>query len=429
MKISIEEYKRRRNQVLQTMKNGILVIPSLPESTMSNDVNFVYRQNSDILYLCGFEEPNTTLVLKKGEDKNEFILFVPKRDKLFETWNGRREGTVGAKEKFFADEAFENSELKNKLSDWFTETECLYFPFKFNQSIDEVILNSISEAKRQRKLYPVEIINPLPIIHKMRAIKSSEEIELLKKGSKISIEAHLTAMKNTKNSKFEYEVEAYYDFTFKKYGSKRAAYPHIVGGGENATILHYITNDSKLNDGELLLVDAGCEYGNYATDITRTWPINGRFSDVQKEVYDIVLQVQNECIKMIKPGVSFQSLTDHAIKKITEGLIKLNLLEGEVKDNVKEKTYRRFFMHGLGHWMGIDVHDSPFYNLQDKTLEEGMVITVEPGIYIPVEDDIPERLRGIGIRIEDDIVVTKNGNVNLTAELPKTIEEIEKIME
>ncbi len=429
MELSQSVYERRRQSVFEKMEKGILILPSNPESVMSNDVNYIYRQNSNILYLTGFREPNTLVVLTKQDDETKFIMFVPPRDPDFEIWNGRRAGVDGAKNEYGADEAFSNEEMSEQLPDLINGFENLYYPFGINPEIDNLILGLKQALKRKRGYsFPARIIDPLPILHKMRLIKSPEEVEIMKKGSKISIDAHMMAIKSTKPGMYEYEIEAIYEFVFKKNGAKRAAYPSIVGSGKNATILHYISNDQQLSEGDLLLVDAGCEYADYAIDITRTWPVSGKFTKFQKKIYEIVLNIQEECIQKCVVGTKFGDLHNHCVRRISEELIKLGLLEGPIDDVINKEKYKKFFMHGLGHNLGIDTHDVSSIPLKETVLEEGMVVTIEPGIYIPDSEEIPEEFRGIGIRIEDDIVVTKNGPLNLTEDLPKSVEELEGLV-
>ncbi len=423
-----EVYQKRRNLFAKKMKEGVLILPSNPESIMSNDVHYPYRQNSNILYFSGFKEPNTVLVLEKSNDNVKFTMFVPPHDPKFEIWNGRRQGVDGAKKNFFADEAFSIESFSEKLLEIIADQNVLYYTFGINPEIDQLILNSKSKLKEKRKQFPLEIIDPEPMIHEMRLIKQPEEIEIMKKGSEISIHAHLNAIKMTRPGMYEYEIDAIYEYEFKRHGAKRAAYPSIVGSGKNAVILHYIENNDRLEDGDLLLVDAGCEYNDYAIDITRTWPINGKFSDEQKKIYEIVLTVQNECIDKCVSGIKFGDLHNYCVKRITEELIKLNLLSGDIDEIIENEGYKRFFMHGLGHNLGIDTHDVSTIPLKERILKPGMVVTIEPGIYIPDEPDIPESYRGIGVRIEDDILITETGNLNLTEKLPKSIKEIEKLV-
>ncbi len=429
MELSQEVYKRRRDALMERMDDGIMILPSNPESIMSNDVHYVYRQNSNVIYLTGFKEPNTVVILLKKDEEQKFIMFVPPRDPATEIWNGRREGVEGAKKRFHADDAFSIESIEEQLPELINGSQKLYYTFGVNPEIDELVLKLQNQLKQKRGYsFPTHIIDPEPLLHEMRLIKSKEEIEIMKKGSKISIEAHLEAIKSTKPGMFEFEIEAIYDYIFKKNGAKRAAYPSIVGSGKNATILHYITNDSELREGDLLLVDAGCEYNDYAIDITRTWPISGKFSETQKTIYQIVLSIQEECIEKCLEGAKFGDLHDHCVKRISEELINIGLLEGPVEKVIEEETYKKFFMHGLGHNLGIDTHDVSRIPLKETILKEGMVVTIEPGIYIPDSEEIPEEYRGIGVRIEDDIVITKNGPLNLTDALPKSIEEIENLV-
>ncbi len=423
-----QEFAERRTKFFDFMEKGIALFPSNKESIMSNDVHYPYRQNSDLLYLCNFPEPETILVMVKSEEERKTILFVPPRDPEFEIWNGLREGVDGAIQNYGADEAYSNEELEEKLQELLGGQPVLYYAFGNNPDIDKLILDSKQILRKKRKKFPSIIVDPTPQVHEMRLIKSDKEIEVMKKGAEISMEAHLLAMKATKPGMMEYQIDAIYEYVFKSRGAKRAAYPSIVGSGKNATILHYAQNDAVLRNGDLLLVDAGCEYNNYAIDITRTWPVNGKFNPAQRRIYELVLNVQEACIEKCQPGILFEDLHNFAVRQLTEGLVDLGLLDGEIEKLIGDKTYRRFFMHGLGHSLGIDTHDVPMVPLRERELRKGMVVTIEPGIYIPDQEDIPEEYRGIGIRLEDDILVTDGSPVNLTAKLPKKVKEIEKIV-
>jgi len=431
MGISPEFSQRREKFFSKLDDNSIAILTSNDIGIMSNDVDYYYRQNSDLYYLSGFVEPKTVLVFEKNEGETKYTMIVPPKDPEFETWNGRRSGVEGAKENFGADESYSNENLEEVISEKLPKYGKVYYEIGRSDKMDNIILNLITKAykkKRSKTLGPHILVNPTSIIEKMRTKKTPYELELMRRANKISIEAHRKAMKSTKVGMKEYELEAVYMYHFYKNGARRPAYTSIVGSGVNATILHYIENDDTINDGDLVLADCGSEFKYYASDITRTWPANGKFTDPQTEVYQIVLDVQNECIEMCKPGIKFKEIADYSVKKLTEGMVKLGLLEGDVDKLIEDKKYRRFYMHGLGHWLGIDTHDTSRISLMESTLEPGHVFTIEPGIYIPEDDDIEEKYRGIGVRIEDDILITENGHENLTGSLEKTVDELEKLL-
>lgn len=429
--ISKDEYKSRRQELIDILDHGIIIIPGYPYKNMSNDVEYEFRQHTDLLYFTGFPEPNTTAIIENSPEKQKFTLFVPERDKEFEIWNGRRYGTDGAINEFDADEAYNNEELPTKLPEILVNYEKVYHVMNQNEELDQLVLSSMQKAVSNREKKgrgPFQLINPIYEFHALRNIKSTAEIELLRKTAEISAEAMSLAMKVTKPGMKERQIEALIEYHYAKNGCDREAYPSIVGSGINATILHYIENNAELHDGELLLIDAGAEYEGYAADITRTWPINGAFTEPQRDIYQLVLDTQKKCINEVKPGVKLWDLQDMAVDLLTQGLLDLGLLEGEKEKIIEEKTYRRFFMHGLSHWLGMDVHDCGKIDRKEELLKPGQYFTVEPGIYIPDEEDIPEKYRGIGVRIEDDILVTDSGYENLTDGVVKEIHEIEAII-
>ncbi len=426
------EFAERRKRFFSHMEsNSIAILTSNDTSTMSNDVEYYYRQNSDLYYLSGFKEPKTVLIFEKNDKEQKFTMVVPPRDPEFETWNGRRAGLEGAISIYGADESFSNEDLEEVLSEKLPNYETVYYETERSKKMDGIILGLIAKAykaKRKPKTGPHTIINPTLVIEKMRTKKSAYEIELLRRTNQISIEAHRAAIRETRPGMMEYEIEAIYQYHFLKNGARRPAYTSIVGSGVNATILHYIENSDRVENGDLILADCGSEYQYYAADITRTWPANGKFTEAQKEVYQIVLDAQNECIAMCRPGVKFSDIMDKSIRILTEGMVKLGLLQGDLDELIENKDYRRFFMHGLGHWLGIDTHDTSRISLKESVLEPGHVFTIEPGLYIPTDDDIEEKYRGIGVRIEDNILITEDGHENLTASLEKEIPDIEKLM-
>jgi len=423
----LQEFMRRMDQ------KSVAIIPGAREATRSNDTQYRFRQDSDFYYLTGFEEPDSIAVVAPGREK-KYTLFVRPRDPEQEIWVGRRAGVEGAKSEFGADESFPVAEFETKLQDILDGADKLYFRLGSYPDLDNTIIKQIAQmrALNRKPIHPPQtIIDPATIVHEMRVLKSPAEIELMQKAADIAAEAHVEAMKTVKPGMKEYEVEAQIEQVFRRRGASGPSYTSIVGAGANATVLHYINNDGELRAGDLLLVDAGAEYKGYASDITRTFPINGRFSKAQREIYDLVLETQMSCVEMVRPGVTHDELKTHSVEMLTEGMVKLGLLKGEPAQLVKEEKYKQFYMHGLGHLLGIDVHDVGvyYYDKQSRALEPGVVMTVEPGIYIaPDTKDIPEQYLGIGVRIEDDVLCTANGPQVLTTGVPKNADEIEALM-
>ena len=423
----LQEFMRRMDQ------KSVAIIPSAREATRSNDTQYRFRQDSDFYYLTGFEEPDSIAVVAPGREQ-KYTLFVRPRDPEQEIWVGRRAGVEGAKSEFGADEAYPVAEFETKLQDLLDGADKLYFRLGSYPDLDNTIIKQIAQMRslNRKPIHPPRtIIDPATIVHEMRVLKSADEIELMQKAADIAAEAHVEAMKAVRPGMKEYEVEALIEQIFRRQGASGPSYTSIVGAGANATVLHYINNDGELRDGDLLLVDAGAEYKGYASDITRTFPINGRFSKAQREIYDLVLETQMSCVEMVRPGVTHDELKEHSVEMLTEGMVKLGLLKGEPKELIKEEKYKQFYMHGLGHLLGIDVHDVGiyYYDKQSRALEPGVVMTVEPGIYIaPDTKDIPEQYLGIGVRIEDDVLCTVDGPKVLTTGVPKNADEIEALM-
>jgi Xaa-Pro aminopeptidase len=422
----LEEFMRRMDQ------KSVAIIPSAREATRSNDTQYRFRQDSDFLYLTGFEEPESIAVVAPAAE-HKFTLFVRPRDPEQEIWVGRRAGIEGAKSEFGAHESFPIAEFEEKLQDILDGAEKLYYRLGVNTDLDGSIIRKIAQmrALNRKPIHPPRtIIDPATIVHELRVLKSAEEIELMQRAADIAAEAHVEAMKAVRGGMMEYEVEALIEQIFRRHGSG-PSYTSIVGAGANATVLHYINNDGELHDGELLLVDAGAEFKGYASDITRTYPINGKFTKAQREIYDLVLAAQMSCVEMVRPGVTHDELKAHSVELLTEGMVKLGLLKGEPAELIKEEKYKQFYMHGLGHLLGIDVHDVGiyYYDKQSRALEPGVVMTIEPGIYVaPDTKDIPEQYLGIGVRIEDDVLCTANGPRVLTTGVPKDADEIEALM-
>ncbi|MCA1557138.1 MAG: Xaa-Pro aminopeptidase [Acidobacteria bacterium] len=416
-------------------ENSVAIIPGSLEATRSNDTHYRYRQSSDFLYLTGFDEPESIAVIAPSREQ-KYTLFVRPRDPEREIWDGLRAGVEGAKEKFGADEAFPVEEFRDKLTDILNDAAHLYYRIgDGNPELDQAIINQIARMRamgRRGITPPQSIVDPGTILHEMRLIKTDEEIELMQRAADIAAEAHRMAMQESRPGVKEYVIEALIEYHFRRSGASAPAYSSIVGGGANATILHYINNDAELRDGDLLLIDAGAEYQGYASDITRTFPVNGRFTEAQRDIYELVLEAQTACIEMTAPGVTMDELHDRSVEILTEGMVRLGLLQGEVKQLIEEEKYKQFYMHRLGHFLGMDVHDVGRYQIngQARPLEPGVVITIEPGIYIAADTkDIPETYLGIGVRIEDDVLVTGEGNRVLTDKAPKEVKEIEELME
>ena len=423
----LEEFMRRMDQ------KSVAIIPAAREATRSNDTQYRFRQDSDFYYLTGFEEPEAIAVIAPGREQ-KYTLFVRPRDPEQEIWVGRRAGVEGAKSEFGADESFPIAEFDEKLHDILDGAENLYYRLGVNTDLDNRIIRKIAEmrALNRKPIHPPRtIIDPATIVHEMRVLKSPEEIELMQKAADIAAEAHVEAMKAVRPGMKEYEVEALIEQVFRRRGAAGPSYTSIIGAGPNATVLHYINNDGELRDGELLLIDAGAEYKGYASDITRTFPINGRYTQGQREIYDLVLETQMSCVEMVRPGTTHDELKQHSVEMLTEGMVRLGLLKGKPADLIKEEKYKQFYMHGLGHLLGIDVHDVGiyYYDKQSRALEPGVVMTVEPGIYVaPDTKDVPEKYLGIGVRIEDDVLCTSNGPRVLTTKVPKDADEIEALM-
>jgi Xaa-Pro aminopeptidase len=423
----LQEFLRRMRP------NSVAIIPSARETTRSNDTHYRFRQDSDFFYLTGFEEPDSIAVLRVDREPR-YTLFVRPRDPEREIWDGRRAGVEGARNDFGAIESHPIIEFDEKLHDILDGSEVLYYRLGNNRDLDDSIIRQISRMRsvnRKPVHPPTTIIDPATIVHEQRVIKSEEELEIMQRAADIAAEAHCEAMKAARAGMQEYELEALIERVFRQRGAAAPAYTSIVGAGANATILHYINNDGELRDGELLLIDAGAEYKGYASDITRTFPVNGKFTRAQREIYDLVLKAQMSCVELVRPGTTHDQLKRHSIEVLTEGMVELGLLKGNPKELIEEKKYEQFYMHGLGHMLGIDVHDvgQYWYGTESRALEPGVVMTVEPGIYIsPDTKDIPEQYLGIGVRIEDDVVCTENGPRVLTSKVPKSADEIEALM-
>jgi Xaa-Pro aminopeptidase len=426
------EFTKRRNALLEKIGDAVAIFPSAPETIRSNDTRYPYRQDTDLYYLTGFEEPQSVLVLAPRHDKIKSALFVLPRDPEKETWDGRRAGVEGATSGFGVDAAFPIAELDQRLPEFLDTAPLLYYAFDrdaaFNQRIVEAI-RRYRMARRRTDGGPLTVADPSIVLHDMRTIKSAADIEGMRRAVAISREAHIAAMRLSRPGMHEYELQAIVEYVFTSRGARGAAYTSIVGAGVNGTVLHYMTNRARIKDTDLVLIDAGAEVDYYCGDLTRTWPMSGKFSPAQRSVYEIVLAAQLRCIEMCKPGANFNGdINDAAIRIITEGLVDLRLLRGSVDENIEKSAYRRFYMHRIGHYLGMDTHDVGFYRERGewRPLAAGMVVTIEPGIYIPDDDDIDGALRGIGVRIEDNVLITPGGSENLSDGTPKSIEEVER---
>lgn len=431
----IKELISRRNSVINKMvDNSAAIFFSAPEVVRSNDTHYPYRQNSDFWYLTAFAEPEAVfLIVKETSSQPKTILFNRRKDQLAETWTGYRLGQEDAPKIIHVDEAYPFEEITDILPTIISGKKAIYHAnqqYPYADNIINQLMLTLKNGTRKGLYAPDTMIDWRPILHEMRLFKSPAEIEIMRKAGKITAQGHIRAMLTCKPNNYEYQLEAEILHEFAMTGARSPSYNTIVGSGNNGCILHYENNNCLLKDGELVLIDAGCEYQYYAGDITRTFPINGKFTSAQRDIYDIVLKSQYKAIELFKPGVSVKQVNDSVVKIMVEGLVSLGILQGEIDNLIEEKAYSAFYMHGLGHWLGIDVHDVGDYKSisRDRLLEPGMVITVEPGLYINRHADVPEKYKGIGIRIEDNILITDTGNEILTADVPKDPELIEKLM-
>jgi Xaa-Pro aminopeptidase len=435
MSISKQEFARRRQELMAMMEpNSIAILPAAPERVRSRDTEYPFRQDSDFYYLSGFVEPESVLVLIPGREHGEFVLFCRERDRQKETWNGYRAGPEGACEQFDADDAFPIEDIDDILPGLVEGRERVYYAMGKDADFDHQVMvwiNAIRAQVRTGAIPPGEILDLDHLLHDMRLFKSAAEIRVMKRAGEISADAHLRAMQVCKPGLYEYQLEAEIHHEFARQGARFPAYNTIVGGGVNGCILHYVDNSEVLKDGDLVLIDAGCELEYYAADITRTFPVNGKFNPEQRALYELTLQAQEATFAAIKPGSHWNEPHEASVRVITTGLVQLGLLHGDVDTLIQEEAYKAFYMHRVGHWLGLDVHDVGDYRVggEWRVLEPGMVMTVEPGIYVAHDNTtVDAKWRGIGIRIEDDVLVTKEGYEILTAKAPKTVDEIEAVM-
>ena len=435
MTIRLQEFQRRRRELMEQMEpNSIAILAAAPERTRNRDVEHPYRQDSDFWYLSGFPEAEAVMVLLPGREHGEYVLFCRERDRAREIWNGYRAGPEGAVADYGADDAFPINDIDDILPGLVEGRERVYYDLGRDAGFDSRLMgwvNTIRERVRTVAQPPGEFVARSHLLHDMRLFKSKAEADLMRQAAQISAGAHVRAMQSVRPGMYEYQLEAEYLHEFMRHGARSPAYPSIVGGGANGCILHYIENSAPLKDGDLVLVDAGCELHNYASDITRTFPINGKFSGEQRALYELVLASQYAAIEATHTGNHWNVPHETVVRILTEGLVDLGLLAGHVDDLIEEQSYQRFFMHRTGHWLGLDVHDVGDYRIggEWRQLEVGMTLTVEPGLYIAPDDDtVEDRWRGIGIRIEDDVLVTKEGCDVLTRDVPKNIDDIEALM-
>jgi len=427
-----EHFTQRRNSFIEAIGSAVAILPGAPVAIRSNDVEFIYRQDNDFYYLTGFAEPEAVALFAPGE-KEAYVLFVRPRDKERETWTGRRAGVDGAMVEYGADKAYPIDEFQRVAARYIEKAERVYYPLGVNERVDARLLELIKSAAAMRPRMgsgPNALLDPREILHEARLYKHPEELETMRRAIAISAAAHTAAMRNARGGMMEWEIEALVDYQFRKRGAAGPSYPSIIASGPNAATLHYIHNDREMRHGDLLLIDAGCEYDFYASDVTRTFPVGARFASLQRDLYEIVLAAQSKAIETVRPGVKFDEPHQAALRVLVEGMCHVGLLNGTPDEVISNGSYRRYYMHRTSHWLGMDVHDVGLYRVagESRTLQSGMVLTVEPGIYIgPGDDQAPEEFRGIGIRIEDDVLVTAEGHEVMTAAIPKSVTDLEAL--
>ncbi|MBI5136209.1 MAG: aminopeptidase P N-terminal domain-containing protein [Nitrospirae bacterium] len=427
-------HARRRERFMAAIDGAIAIFAGAPETVRSNDVHHRYRQESDFLYLTGFAEPGAYLVLDAGANRHRYTLYVPPKDPAMERWTGRRAGVAGARRRFGADAAHEAGTFFDHLARLLAGRDRVYLRLGYDAKVDQAVIDQIATMRGRSRAGahgPAQVVDPTPILAEQRLLKSEAELDLLQRAVDITAQGHLAAMRALRPGMAEYEVEAEIEYHFRRAGAAGPAYPTICGSGVNATILHYVENDRRMRRGDLLLIDAGAEYGGYAGDVTRTIPVGGRFGEAQRAVYEVVLNANRVAIRRVRPGVTFDAVHHAAVRELTRGLVRLGLLTGDPKKLIQDGAYRRFYMHRTSHWLGLDVHDVGRYYLDDhkpRPLEPGMVLTIEPGLYIDAAPDIPKPFHGIGIRIEDDVLVTDGPARVLSAAIPKDVDAIERAM-
>jgi len=427
--------ERRSELSKKVLDNSAIIVASSPVKSRISDTDYLYRQDSNFYYLSGYEEPESILLIRPYVQKDNFIIFCRDRDPLKEQWDGFRSGQKGAVEDFDADKSLSISSVDEIMPELLEGAKNIYYSMsspcgldqRINLWVDQIRLNTRAGAEPPQNLLSLD-----SIIHEMRLLKSEQEIEVMKRAAEITTEAHIRAMKAVKPGMYEYQLEAEYLYAFNKNGARAPAYNSIVGGGNNACILHYVDNNCELKDGDVVLVDAGCEYKYYASDVTRTFPVNGTFTEEQKLIYSIVLEAHKQSIDQLQPGNKWNLAHEKSVEVIVEGLIDLGLIKSSKQEAIDNGEYAKFYMHRIGHWLGMDVHDVGAYK-QDgdwRDLEPGMVMTIEPGIYILDSlEGVDDKWKGIGVRIEDDVLVTKKGFEVLTPNIPRSIEEVENTVQ
>ncbi|MGM0575670.1 MAG: aminopeptidase P N-terminal domain-containing protein [Myxococcota bacterium] len=429
-------HAERRRRLLEALPDrSVAVFPAAPTAIRNNDVEHDFRQDSDLYWLTGFSEPEAVALLMRDGDDQRFELVVRPRDPERETWDGRRAGVEGAKEVFGADEAHEVGDLEEALEGALADRGTLVYALGAHEDMDARVLRLLSKfrgRKRKGPTGPDRVLDTSPLVHEMRMFKSAEEVVRMEKAADISIEGHRAAMRAVRPGMSELALMGVLEGAFRQYGSPRNGYASIVAGGANATILHYTENDQIIDDGDLVLIDAGAEYDYYTADITRTFPANGRFTGPQRAVYEVVLKAQLASIEASVSGATMDDVHDVSVRILTEGMVDLGLLEGDVDALIEEEAHKKYYMHRTGHWIGMDVHDVGAYREADggsRVLEPGMAMTIEPGLYVPEDDeDAPGELRGIGVRIEDDVLITERAPRVLTEACPKAVDDVEALV-
>ncbi len=433
--IAAAEFSRRRRELMALMDpNSIAILPSADLKLRNGDVEYLFRQDSDFHYLTGFDEPDAVFVLIPGRAHGEAILFCQERDDLHERWHGKVTGPERAAQLYGMDDAFPIADIDDILPGLIEGRSKLYYAMGVNNDFDRQVIDWVQLINANDEIGaqpPGEFVQLGQYLHELRLYKSAPEIELMKLAAAATRDAHIRAMQAVAPGVMEYEVDAELRYAFARGGARFAAYPSIVGGGNNACVMHYLENNDQLMDGDLVLIDAGGEYEGYASDVTRTLPVSGQFTDTQKSVYDIVLRAQEAAINEVQPGNTWNMPHEAAVRVITQGLLDLGLLCGDIESLIETEAYVKYYFHKTGHWLGLDVHDVGDYQVNGewRVFEEGMVTTIEPGLYFPDDlSSVPPAYRGIGIRIEDDVLVTKTGHTVLTEDIPKTTDAIEATM-
>jgi Xaa-Pro aminopeptidase len=433
--ITQKNYASRRRDLMAMMQgNSIAVVAAAPEKIRSNDTHYPYKQCTNLSYLSGFPEPESVMLLIPGRQQGEVVFFCRDKDPLRETWDGYREGPAGAVQNFGADDAFPIDDIDDILPGMLEGKDRVYYAIGKDAEFDKHLMTWVNDVREKRgndAVPPGEFIDLDHLVNEMRLIKSAAEIKLMRQAGEISARAHRRAMQLSRPGLYEYQLQAEIEHEFMASGAVGPAYTSIVGGGKNGCVLHYIENRDRLRANDLVLIDAGCEYQNYAADITRTFPVNGKFSREQAAIYDIVLAAQAAAIELIAPGLEYNLANDVTVRVITQGLIDLSILAGDIDELIEQGAHRDFYMHNAGHWLGMDVHDVGDYKIDNhwREYEPGMVLTVEPGIYIsPDNTNVDKKWRGIAVRIEDNVLVTKTGCENLTSGVPSARDEIELLM-